>query len=60
MGFTLLLLLAQNMVLAADPPNSEIPATVLGELRMLENDFELALSQDCDACLLYTSPSPRD
>ena len=40
--------------LAADPPNSEIPATVLGELRMLENDFELALSQDCDAARCFS------
>ena len=54
MGVTLLLLFVQNTVEAADPPNSEIPATVLGELRMLENDFELALSQDCDAARCFS------
>jgi hypothetical protein len=54
MGVTLLLLLTQSPVQAADPPNSEIPATVLGELRMLENDFELALSQDCDAARCFS------
>lgn len=45
----LLLLLTQDTAHAADPPNSQIPATVLAELRTLESDFELALSQDCDA-----------
>ncbi|MCB9743058.1 MAG: hypothetical protein H6740_10690 [Alphaproteobacteria bacterium] len=33
----------------AAPPKYEIPGAVLAELRLLENDFELALAQDCDS-----------
>ncbi|MCK6524281.1 hypothetical protein L6R49_22990, partial [Myxococcota bacterium] len=50
----LLLWSLQHAAEAADPPNSQIPATVLAELRTLESDFELALSQDCDAARCFS------
>lgn len=42
-------LLGLPMLAQAQVPRRQIPPTVLAELAMVENEFELALMRDCDA-----------